>query len=345
MADKIRTSTDPRRGPEPLTPSGIAPGAPAEAPSDVGAEEFEQPIGRLILRWCLRASVAGALVSILIHLILAVIAASVLLDRSPGQLASGPLEIEMAVLSDIELTELRDQAIRDDPVPFDTADLQDLEAVLDIDFDSPVTDVALAPLDIGDVSPFSGATSGVGEGAELGGAAGASASFFGVEAQGRRFAFIVDVSGSMHGARIERLRDELVTAIDGLSEGAQFAIFFFASDSVPLGGRVRWISANDRNRAWARREIRSVPARGGTMPLPSFQEAFSLRPRPDAIYFMTDGIFHATVVPHVSELNESGDSLVPIHCIAFMNEGARDLLGIIARESGGSYTHISETSR
>ncbi|TVQ30585.1 MAG: VWA domain-containing protein [Phycisphaeraceae bacterium] len=337
MADKSRTSTAPQFGDAPTAPPETAAEMLAAAP----IEEGEAPLGRLIIRWCLRASVAGALASILIHMVLALIAASVLLDRSPGRLASRPLDIEMAVLSDIELTDLREQALREDPVPFDAADLQDLETTPDIDFDSPVTDVALAPLDIGDVSPFSGAATGVGEDADLGGAAGASANFFGVEAQGRRFAFIVDVSGSMHGERIETLRKELTTSIDGLTEGAQFAIFFFSSDSTPLGGGVRWLIANDRNRAWARREIRAVPARGGTMPVPAFEHAFALQPRPDAIYFMTDGIFHSSAVPVIAELNESSDALVPVHCIAFMNDSARDLLGLIARQSGGSYTHIS----
>ncbi len=63
---------------------------------------------------------------------------------------------------------------------------------------------------------------GIGIGSGEGGAGGGGAKFFGVEARGSRFIFIVDVSGSMEGGKIVTLRSELTKSIDGLAENSLF---------------------------------------------------------------------------------------------------------------------------
>ena len=84
-------------------------------------------------------------------------------------------------------------------------------------------------------------------------------------------------------------------------------------------------------------------AGGMRVPLPAFDLLFELRPRPDAIYFMTDGAFvnPEAVVAEITRLNRSTGRVVPIHCITFIEREAEETMKEIARQSGGSYTHVT----
>jgi len=182
---------------------------------------------------------------------------------------------------------------------------------------------------------------GVGSGLGIGaGAGGGGASFFGVEAAGNRFAFMVDVSGSMSvGGKIERLRAELSRSVDALLQNSHFAVIPFSSGQTqPLGGRAGWLDATDRGKRAAVRAIETLNADGGTEPSPAFQLVFSFRPRPDAIYFMTDGEFSPEVALEVAAMN--AQARIPVHCLCFVSEESAELMRKIARESGGSYTFV-----
>ncbi len=183
---------------------------------------------------------------------------------------------------------------------------------------------------------------GIGSGLGLGaGAGGGGASFFGVEAAGNRFAFIVDVSGSMSvSGKIERLRAELSRSVDALLQNSHFAIIPFSSGvSQPIGGRSGWMDATDRGKRAAIRAIETLDADGGTEPSPAFQLVFTFRPRPDAIYFMTDGEFAPEVALEVAAMN--AQARIPVHCLCFVSEESAELMRKIARESGGTYTFIA----
>jgi hypothetical protein len=190
----------------------------------------------------------------------------------------------------------------------------------------------------------SGTGEGIGVGGGSGGAEGGGAKFFGVEARGARFAYIVDISGSMEGPKIVTLRRELSSSIDGLPENAQFMIYFFESQTVPIGGRDKWMEAVAKNKNWAINIISRVEARGGTEPGGAFSNAFGLSPKPDAIYFMTDGLFDAGIADRVAAMNRKGKK-VPIHCIAFAEKGSEALMRRIAEQSGGTYTYIEGPTR
>ena len=123
-----------------------------------------------------------------------------------------------------------------------------------------------------------------------GGGGGSGASFFGVEARGNRFAFIVDVSGSMgEGEKMPSLRRELIASVGGMQATAQFLVVPFSSESHPLGGKVQWRDSTPAAKKWAKALIEALQPDGGTSPASSFDGVLGLRPRPDAVYFMTDG--------------------------------------------------------
>ncbi len=296
---------------------------------------------RRLLRWAVNAAAAGIIISVAVHLILLLISAFISLDRPGRPEGSSLAEIELAVMSESELTQLRRESLEEQQIPLDSLELEDVQNP--IEFTEAVSDPGGEPLGTGDVSPIGGAAESVGEGFEAAsGAGGAGASFFGVEARGQRFAYIVDTSGSMEGPKIETLRTQLAESIDGLLTNSSFVILLFATETRVIGGRAKWMSSSDRTRRLAKREIRAITARGQTNPLPAFELAFSMRPRPDAIYFMTDGVFQDNVAWKVAELNAQSNRLTPIHCISFVSKEAERLLRGMARESGGTYTHIAD---
>lgn len=205
-----------------------------------------------------------------------------------------------------------------------------------------------APSEFGDIGGGGDIATGADE---LGGGAGSGgARFFGVEAAGSRFVYVVDVSGSMEGPRLERLRTELTSSISELQEGARFLVVPFSTVAAPLGKRSTWTEASAGGKRWVKNAIATelAQARDGTVPLPGFQIAFSQRPRADAIYFMTDGEqFPPGTEEELAILNKQFK--VPIHCIRFGDgdierpdgNPAEGSMRLIAKQSKGTYKFIS----
>jgi len=182
-----------------------------------------------------------------------------------------------------------------------------------------------------------GSGDGIGIGDGTGGSGGGGAKFFGVEARGQRFAYIVDVSGSMDGGKLKILKDQLITSLAAITDTGSYFVVTFSTDMQPLHPAIRWVEASARNKRDSASAVQRLNAVGGTVPNSAFTTVFSIRPRPDAIYFMTDGQFDGSVAPMVAALNR-GTLKVPIHCIGLGDEVGADQLKQIARESGGTFT-------
>ena len=297
---------------------------------------------QLVLGFTLSGSMMAVAVSIMIHLSLALIAAAVgVAVANVGGHREGPRgDYELNIAADVQLSGLLD-------APLDT-----LSPVVS---DSELPDVATSGIldgAGGDDRPASGAGLGtIGEG--LGGAGGeksatawawaaaegGAASFFGVEAQGSRFAYIVDVSGSMRGEKMAALKVELGESIKAMLEHMSFLVVTFSSESLPLGDRRRWTDATDAGKRWGLEKIVALEAWGNTVPWPAFEIVLAMKPAPDAIYFMTDGIFDPIVADQLAVRN-TGSRKVPIHCITFVDRSAEELMRRIAADSGGTYAHV-----
>jgi Mg-chelatase subunit ChlD len=96
-----------------------------------------------------------------------------------------------------------------------------------------------------------------------------------------------------------------------------------------------------RDRAEVARWLQDLSAAGGTDPTPAFMQAFQLSPAPDAIFFMTDGLFEEHVVDHVAQMNRQSGREVQINTISFMDTSAEPLMRRIASDSGGRYRHVA----
>jgi len=313
---------------------------PSHEPPPARSERVEIPL--LGVRAPVRVVAFGF--SVALHLLLLIVALTLVLQRPAGGRA-GSGEIQLAVMTETELDALQQDLPREPadnlpaaaaPEAIDLADIPDPDAITSGESESAPT-----------------AISGVGEslsndggGLDLGALGGGGASFFGVEAVGSRFAYVVDVSGSMTGTRLAMLQEQLIGSIEGLLDHASFCIVLYSGDFRVVGGRTAWTPATEGNKRAAALEIRGLSAGGGTVPLPAFEEVFSLSPRPDAIYFMTDGEFQdeGTVIGRIGQMNGTGRSRTPIHCIAFDSRVSERVMQRIAALSGGSYTFVAGTT-
>jgi hypothetical protein len=292
------------------------------------------------------------LASAFIHLVAMVLAALITVGGGQAGGAS-PDELDtigIAVLTEAELGQLADAALDASTPAISDA----LEDPLAVQFDLQIPETLAAfdePLNLAGAA--ADLTTGLGAGDLSGGAlggAGGAASFFGVEAKGTRFAYVVDISGSMEVGigtsnltRIAVLQRELGRSVVALSENSRFFVALFSTHSQAMGGKLEWTAANEPGKAWARRTISQIQAGGGTEPLPAFRMVFALRPRPDAIYFMTDGEFDYDVPRQIALMN--ADLRIPIHTICFDSTEGEALMRKIAKESGGTYTYVPGVPR
>jgi hypothetical protein len=184
-----------------------------------------------------------------------------------------------------------------------------------------------------------------------------SVTFFTSKAKGKRFCIIADCSGSMAGAPILYLKQEMVKTLASLRDDSQFYIIFFSSQAYPMQSPT-WVNGGKANVSRVVPWVQAVPAFGGTQPTTAFVKAFQLKPRPDVIFFMTDGIIPVTVPDQVAALNRAEPRIV-INTIMFAHPNilgtgrpaplavltqslnlAANLLSRIAKDSGGTYDMV-----
>jgi hypothetical protein len=299
-------------------------------------------------KWLLRMSVLAFIISIAVHLTGGVLARFITIGHGggPAVIGSGEGPVEMAILSDGDLRGI-DAGGLDVSVPAIASDVGAAQsAVPSLTEVGPSDSGSVSMGDVSDVGAITGGgdISGGGEGS-MGGAGGTGGgggtSFFGVEASGTRFAFIVDYSASMEGEKIARLRKELRESLDRMTETNEFLIVAFSDVSQVLGGRREWREASTAGRKRMYPFIDAQQLGPSTFPLPAFRIVFGeVRPRPDAIYFMTDGEFDESVVQEVALLQAKLPAPVPVHCICFASQSGEPLMKKIAEQSKGTYTFV-----
>jgi len=306
-------------------------------------------------RFIERATIAGLGISVLVHLVLLVIALVVRIDYQFADAGGdGGEPVEFAILSESELNE--QTAVAVDEVEFaqiEAESLVDLDLLSELGSEQSMEDLAemMAPeLDSGggSISDMDVATGSSGAGS------GEGASFFGLEASGKRFAYIVDRSGSMNSlirsgemSRWELTQIELIRSVRGLGANAEYFVVLFSSNTTPLFGGSEWVKGTRSNKTSTSAAMMSSNANGGTEPEDAFDLVFRLSPKPDAIYFMTDGEFHQGVPGRIAQLNRK--RRVPIHCILLGDPGSaaitqrvEKMLKGIAKASNGRYRHVRD---
>jgi von Willebrand factor type A domain len=116
---------------------------------------------------------------------------------------------------------------------------------------------------------------------------------FGLEAQGDKFVYVFDRSGSMGddgGKPLREAKKQLLASLNDLDESSQFYLIFYNDQPrlFDLGtSQGRLIFATASNKRQAEDFISNISAGGGTDHMAALTAA--LRLRPDVIFLLTDG--------------------------------------------------------
>jgi len=104
--------------------------------------------------------------------------------------------------------------------------------------------------------------------------------------------FVLDSSGSMHGAKLKQAKKALEFCVENLNAEDRFEIVRFSTEAEPLFEKL--VEANEANRARAGTFIRDIKPIGGTAIAAALETALKARPqaetRPFVVIFLTDGL-------------------------------------------------------
>jgi Ca-activated chloride channel family protein len=175
-----------------------------------------------------------------------------------------------------------------------------------------------------------------------GGGTGTKTKFYGVEAEGNSFVFVLDRSASMEtSGRLRAAKTELLDALKYLKETNQFRIIFFNGDFEEFRPRGKLsFFANAPTLLQAEKYIGGIVANGDSRGFhPALRQA--LRYNPDVIYFLTDAedIFLSDSELGILRRMNSGAS---IHVIKF-GEGAEERVAWLVklcRDNAGQYRYV-----
>ncbi|TWU00453.1 von Willebrand factor type A domain protein [Botrimarina colliarenosi] len=159
-----------------------------------------------------------------------------------------------------------------------------------------------------------------------------SAEFFGASAEGNRFAYVIDVSGSMAGERFEKAREELLKSIKRLKKSQSVYVVFY-NDQTFVQPRDKLCVATQKMKNALKEWIALATPQGGTDPLEAITRSVSKHP--DAVFVLSDGEFGNMVVDQVTAANKDR---VPIHTIGFRTSATT--LQELAERNRGTFSRV-----
>jgi hypothetical protein len=214
----------------------------------------------------------------------------------------------------------------------------------------PSADALLDPALQGDASssgdPVGAAAPGavvLGSGGGTGGVA--TTTFFGARGTGRRFAFIVDKSGSMARqdgggpTRMQTALEELRRATDALPDFVQYRVCLFDT-SLLVHPERGFAKAREGERARLARWLDGTVPVGGTTPQVAFDRVLGEGVPPDAIFFLTDGRIPAEDPDWIVKRAKVRGRMVPVHCVVFGDEAAARQLEPVSVATGGEFRFV-----
>jgi len=240
------------------------------------------------------------------------------------------LKVDVAALNS-EASNEKEQIIRQDGIPVSL-----LEGMADGIGLEDMANTGLTPLPTSDEGGIAGETDGT------------STQFFGTQAIGSRFIFIIDASDSMNeGFRWHHAVRELEASIDKLGSDQKalvllynfqtYPMFNTPADELELLPVTKEFKTNLRS--WLGRQI---PI-GGTRPAHAL--GYSLSLKPDAIFLLSDGMLADNSVKVLARQNAARDpangdfTKIPIHTVSLgPNVAGAELMKFIADNNDGEFT-------
>ncbi len=195
----------------------------------------------------------------------------------------------------------------------------------------------------GDDGPVGGGGPG-GKHGGAGGKGGGGTSFFGHKADGTKFVYVLDASGSMYDYNaIAVAKAELLSSLEQLEATQQFQIIFYNESCHPMrsaDGKEQSFWGSDTNRTLASQFIRNIHPDGGTRHFDALLAA--LRYTPDIIFFLTDAgepILYPGDLDKIKKRNNGRARIFTIEFGKGANLKADNFLKKLARDNGGEHAY------
>jgi hypothetical protein len=151
------------------------------------------------------------------------------------------------------------------------------------------------------------------------GAAGTShsTSFLGIQDAGKRYAYVIDCSGSMADHEALRIaKSELMASLQRLNEAQQFQVIFANSEQIITldAGRAGVFYGTDSQRLEVRLQIAAIRPDGGTNHTGALETALDLNP--DVLFYLTDGLEPSMSASELARIRQRNRG-TRIHTIEF----------------------------
>jgi hypothetical protein len=170
-------------------------------------------------------------------------------------------------------------------------------------------------------------------------------SYYGLAIHGQRIVFVIDISGSMEGARLAAAKRELIQAIDSLPNETAFGLVVF-NNRVAVWQR-NLTPATPATKQAARVHVGGLRAGGMTAAYDALEAAFWLDA--EAIYFLSDGeptagriIAPQAILAAIAETNRSRRMSLYTIGIAPGQPGSRldSFMRSLAEQNYGTYRRV-----
>ena len=171
-------------------------------------------------------------------------------------------------------------------------------------------------------------------------------SLFGVKAEGSKFVYVLDRSGSTEGKLLAAAKAQILASIEKIDDLHQFQLVVYNERPKafnPAGPNGQLAFGTDENRAEVKRFLDTIEAGGGTDHAAAL--SLAIRMRPDVIFLLTDGDKPFVTARELARIDRLGPGIT-IHTIQF-GEGphsdANGWMRKLARQSGGEYKYVDTT--
>jgi len=169
--------------------------------------------------------------------------------------------------------------------------------------------------------------------------------YYGIRTRSTRICFLVDISGSMQGQKLEDAKAELKKVMDRFTVKHFFNIIFFSGAARPWQKRL--MQATKPALDQARTYIDSQRAIGGTNMYDPLVLALK-DPLVDTLFVLSDGQPSLGLVREPSairaKVRKANVRGVVIHCIG-IGEHDRDLMAGLAEDNNGKYVVPDEQAK
>ncbi len=332
-----------RRRAKPSSTATNLPIVTSESSEDPASNTFE------ITRFSYIYGMPSWLVSFILHLALLLLLALLSFGSPHG---SKILSLEMADPNSVDDVQMFEAVVEfsDDQLDEQSAELKSFEEEkLSMESDVELAKSLMADLKAGLDDSSGDDSQQMDTTAKLSRGDGKSVKFFGAGAEGTKFIFVIDCSGSMNSEyRWETACRELKYAIEGLTAKQMYYVFLYNHDTFGMSDKTpKLVRANAANKKKTFEWIDEKYPYGDTMPWKSLRTSLELKP--DAIFLLSDGELRDNSVRLLKTFNIDRDEdrytlgkfKIPIHTI-FLGNGMGDrTMRQISDQNNGSFTEVT----